>query len=142
MPFAQPSESTRQEYAARMNRVIDHIRSHLSDPLDLENLAAIAGFSPFHFHRLFRAWMGETLQAFVHRLRLEHAAVELAFDSRKSVTDIALDAGFSGSSVFARAFKEAFGVSATEWKSRKIRQTRRKDGEAEEDFVHGTLGLP
>ena len=63
------SESTRREYAARMNRVVDHIQCHLADSLDLEQLAAVACFSPFHFHRLFRVWMGETLQAFVHRLR-------------------------------------------------------------------------
>ena len=130
MAFTQSPESTRQEYAARMNRVIDHIRRHLSNPLDLDELAAIACFSPFHFHRLFRAWMGETLQTFVHRLRLERAAAELAFDLRKSVTAIALDAGFSGSAVFARTFKEAFGMSATEWRNRKIRQATRKEGEA------------
>ena len=142
MAFTQASESTRQEYAARMNRVIDHVRDHLSDPLDLEELAAIACFSPFHFHRLFRAWMGETLQAFVRRLRLERAAAELVFDFRKSVTAIALDAGFSGSAVFARSFKEAFGVSATEWRNRKIRQTSRKESKAEEHIVHGRSELP
>ena len=71
----EASESTRREYAARMNRVLDHIQSHLADPLDLQRLAAVACFSPFHFHRLFRAWMGETLQAFVQRLRLERAAI-------------------------------------------------------------------
>jgi AraC family transcriptional regulator len=96
-----------------MNRVIDHIQKHLNDQLNLEHLAAIACFSPFHFHRLFRAWTGETLQAFVHRLRLERAAAELVFNRPKSITAIALDCGFSGSSAFARAFKEAFGVSAT-----------------------------
>ena len=69
MVFMEASQSTRQEYAARINRVVDHIQTHLADPLDLEQLAAIACFSPFHFHRIFRAWMGETLQAFVHRLR-------------------------------------------------------------------------
>jgi transcriptional regulator GlxA family with amidase domain len=55
---AETSESTRREYAARMNRVVDHIQDHLADPLDLGRLAAIACFSPFHFHRLFRASMG------------------------------------------------------------------------------------
>jgi AraC-like DNA-binding protein len=142
MVFTKASESTRQEYAARMNRVVDHIQRHLDDPLDLEQLASIAFFSPFHFHRLFSAWMGETIQAFVQRLRLERAAAELVFDLRKSITAIALDCGFSGSSVFARAFKEAFGVSATEWRNRKIRQTSRKEGEAERDQAQGRSELP
>src|ERR1700733_9776002 len=47
------SASTRKEYAARMNRVVDYIQNHLADPLDLDQLAAVACFSSFHFHRLF-----------------------------------------------------------------------------------------
>jgi AraC family transcriptional regulator len=120
------SESTRREYAARINRVVDHIQSHLAEPLDLEYLASIACFSPFHFHRLFHAWMGETLQAFVNRLRLERAAKLLVFDRQESITYIALDSGFSGSNTFARAFKAAFGISASEWRKRKMCQASRK----------------
>ena len=142
MEFAKASESTRQEYAARMNRVVDHIQGHLDDPLDLKQLAAIACFSPYHFHRLFHVWMGETLQAFVQRLRLERAAAELVFNRRKTITSIALDCGFSGSGVFARTFKDAFGVSATEWRNRKIRQTNRKVSEAEGEPVDGRFELP
>ena len=113
-----------------MNRVVDHIQTHLADPLDLEQLAAVACFSPFHFHRLFRAWMGETLQAFVHRLRLERAAQLLVFDQAKSISDIAQECGFSSASTFARAFKAAFGTPAGEWRKRKICQENRKDWEA------------
>src|SRR5450631_1318194 len=142
MAFDRASESTRREYAARMNRVVDHIQKHLGHELDLEQLAAIACFSPFHFHRLFRTWMGETLQSFVHRLRLDRAAAELVFDLPKSITAIALDCGFSGSSAFARAFKEAFGVSATEWRNRRIRQMNRNMGEVGGDSVPGLSELP
>ncbi|MBI2687334.1 MAG: AraC family transcriptional regulator [Acidobacteria bacterium] len=131
------SESTRLEYAARMNRVVDHIQSHLADPLDLEQLAAVACFSPFHFHRLFRAWMGETLQAFVHRLRLERAAQLLVFDQVRNISDVALECGFSSASAFARAFKAAFGASAGEWRKRKICQANRKPWEAVEDASLG-----
>ena len=136
--LVQASESTRREYAARMNRVVDHIQNHLADPLDLEHLAAVACFSPFHFHRLFRAWMGETLQAFVHRLRLERAAQLLVFDQVRSISEIALECGFSSSSAFARAFKVAFGTPAGEWRKRKICQANRKPWKAVED---GSLGF-
>jgi AraC family transcriptional regulator len=139
---AEASESTRREYAARMNRVVDHIQAHLADPLDLERLAAVACFSPFHFHRLFRAWMGETLQAFVHRLRLERSAQLLLFDRWRSISEIALDCGFSSSSTFARAFKGAFGVNAVGWRNRKICQTNRKPGQAGEDASLGFSKLP
>jgi AraC family transcriptional regulator len=124
-----------------MNRVVDHIQSHLADPLDLQQLAAVACFSPFHFHRLFRAWMGETLQAFVHRLRLERAAQLLVFDQVRSISDIALVCGFSSSSAFARAFKAAFGTPAGEWRKRKICQTNRKPWEALDDASLGFSNL-
>lgn len=87
------SEATRAAYAARMNRVLDHIQRNLDEPLDLERLAAVACFSPYHFHRLFHAWTGETLQGHIQRLRLERAALALVFDPRKPITTIALDAG-------------------------------------------------
>ncbi|MGD1098018.1 MAG: GyrI-like domain-containing protein [Bryobacteraceae bacterium] len=140
--MVQVTESTRSEYAARMNRVVDHIQSHLEDPLDLEQLAAVACFSPFHFHRLFRAWMGETLQIFVHRLRLERAAQLLVFNRMRSISEIALECGFSSSSAFARAFKGAFGVSAGKWRKRKICQSNRKPWEANEDASLGFSKLP
>src|SRR5580698_10306061 len=109
---AEASVTTRKEYAARMNRVVDYIQNHLADPLDLERLYSVACFSSFHFHRLFRAWMGETLQSFVHRPRLEKAAHVLVFDQARSISDIASECGFSSSGTFARAFKLAFGTPA------------------------------
>jgi AraC family transcriptional regulator len=111
-----PAAARRAEYVARLNRVVDHIQAHLAEPLDLETLAGVACFSPFHFHRLFHGWMHETLHDFILRLRLERAAAQLAYDPRKSVTDIALDCGFSSSSTFARAFKAFHGVSASRWR--------------------------
>lgn len=106
----------REEYIARINRVLDFIERHIDEPLPLERLAGVAYFSPFHFHRIFRALMGETLNQFIQRLRVEKAARQLRDHPRKSVTAIALDCGFSGSAAFARVFKEAFGVSASAWR--------------------------
>lgn len=125
-----------------MNRVVDHIQAHLDEPLDLERLAAVACFSPFHFHRLFSAWMGETLQSFVHRLRLERAAQLLVFDRLRGISGIALECGFSSASTFARAFKSAYGVSAGEWRNRKICQTNSNPGEAEGAVSLGFSKLP
>jgi AraC family transcriptional regulator len=132
-----PSASARREYAARMNRVLDYIQNHLADRLDLEQLAAVARFSSFHFPRLFRAWMGETLQSFVHRLRLERAEQLLVFDQCRSISDIASECGFSSSGTFARAFRQAFGTPAGEWRRRKICETNRKGCEADEDTFLG-----
>ncbi|MBW2277899.1 MAG: helix-turn-helix transcriptional regulator, partial [Deltaproteobacteria bacterium] len=106
----------REEYVARINRVIDYIETHIEEELRLETLAVVACFSSFHFHRIFSAMMGEPLGQFIQRVRLERAANQLLGNPKKSITEIALDSGFSGSATFARAFKEGFGMSASEWR--------------------------
>lgn len=127
----QPMDPRRAEYAARFNRVLDYIQAHLAEEMDLETLATVACFSPYHFHRLFHGWMGETLRDFIFRLRVERAATQLHYNPGKTITEIALDCGFSSSSTFARAFKAFHGVSASEWRNRKNRKTDRKGCEAE-----------
>lgn len=115
----------RQEYTSRINRVMDHIEANIDIDLSLENLAQIANFSRFHFHRIFRAIVGETLNQFTQRIRLERAAAQLTLNPKKSITEIAFDCGFSGSAAFARAFKEAFRMSASEWRSGQHQQDRK-----------------
>lgn len=107
----------RLEYESRVNRVIDHVRDHFVEDLSLERLARIAAFSPFHFHRVFRAITGETLSAFVQRVRLERAATALVHHRAASILAVALDHGFSSAATFARAFKAHFGMSATGWRA-------------------------
>jgi AraC family transcriptional regulator len=111
-------QALRAEYVARINRVIDHVERNLDQPLSLAALADVAQLSRFHFHRIFGAMVGETLHGFVQRLRVERAAVMLVANPRTSITEIALDCGFSSSATFARAFKEAFGMSGTQWRAR------------------------
>ncbi len=104
----QPEErdtALRDEYRARINRVLDYIEHHLDEALTLEVLADVASFSPFHFHRIFSALTGETLGRFILRVRVEKAAGRLIDNPRASITEIALDCGFSGSAAFARAFR-------------------------------------
>lgn len=109
-------EALRAEYLGRVNRVIDHIERNLDRSLPLEELAKVAHFSPYHFHRIFGAMVGETLHRFVQRLRVERAAAMLVANPGRSITEIAIDCGFSSSATFARAFKDAFGMSATQWR--------------------------
>lgn len=125
----------REEYAARINRVVDYIEAHLGEDLSLETLAEVAHFSRFHFHRIFHAMMGETLNQFIHRLRLQKAAAWLVYYPKKTITEIALDCGFSGPAAFARAFKNKYQMSASAWRAggyrqdRKIGKTDSKDGQ-------------
>jgi len=108
--------ASRAEYISRINRVIDYIDKHLDEAISLQALAKVAHFSPFHFHRIFKAIVGETLNQFIQRLRVEKAAGMLVANPRKSITEVALECGFSGSASFARAFKEFFHISASQWR--------------------------
>ncbi len=128
---ADARAAARAEYHARIHRVMDYVETRLDRQFTLEELARVACFSPFHFHRVFTACTGEPLYRFILRLRLERAAHQLVHLPRKSVTSIAFDCGFGSSAAFARAFRAAFGVTASEWRTehRKECQTIRKPGQ-------------
>ncbi len=105
-----------KEYETRINRAMDHIGAHLDGELRLEELARVACFSPFHFHRIFAAMAGETLGDHIRRRRLEAAAILLRDREDQPVTEIALDCGFQSPAAFARAFREWFGMSPSRWR--------------------------
>ena len=103
------------DYKDRILRVLTHVQEHLDEALDLEELARVACFSSFHFHRIFAAMTGETIADHVRRLRLERAALELR-SGAKQVIQVALDAGYEAHEAFTRAFKAAYGVSPAEFR--------------------------
>ena len=112
------------EYTQRIDRVIDYLRKNLHRPVKLGELAGVACFSEFHFHRIFGAVSGETLNQFTNRLRLEKAARLLRY-SEQSLTEIALDCGFSSSAVFSRAFRSGYDTSPSEFrKSGEIKKSK------------------
>jgi len=108
--------TTRTDYIDRVRRVLRHIQGHLDDELSPDDLAQVAHFSRFHFHRVFRGFVGESIAEHVRRLRMERAAGELRRTDR-NVLDIALDAGYEAHEAFTRAFRAHFGVSPSEYRS-------------------------
>ncbi len=116
------SAENRSEYSKRMHRVLEYVDSHLDQTLELADLAEVAHFSAFHFHRLFAAWMGETLGEYLRRRRLEVAATRLLAQPAVPVLNIALSVGFGSTEAFARAFKTRFGCTATEWREREAKR--------------------
>lgn len=118
------------DYVARINRAIDYITAHLDDSLRLEEVARAAAFSPCHFHRIFRASMGETLAAFVKRVRLERSVYLLSHRNGARLTDIALACGFSSSSDFSRSFRNCYGVSPRQFDVEEYRCSGREAFEA------------
>jgi AraC family transcriptional regulator len=112
-----PNSASQLDYERRINRAMDYINRHLDEDLSLEALAREAAFSPYHFHRIFTAMVGEPVAAFIRRLRLERAAADLVAHPLRSVTETAQRNGFASPAVFARAFRERFGMTATAWRT-------------------------
>ena len=106
---------TRSFYQQVVERVVDHLRTHLDDAPELGALAAMANLSPYHFHRIFRGMAGETALEMLRRLRLERAAWRLR-TSQASVTMIAFEAGFETHEAFTRAFRANFGTPPSEFR--------------------------
>ncbi len=112
MPRRQTTEA---DYQHRLLRAQQYLQQHLDAPLEPSALARVAHFSLHHFHRIFRAQMGETVMEHVRRLRLERAARRLrASDAR--LLDLALEAGYESHEAFTRAFIARFGVPPSEFR--------------------------
>lgn len=94
----------------RMNRVANYMRSHLTEPMDLERLAKVACLSKYQFIRVFSNYYQETPINCLWRLRLEYGARSLVFSNEKTITNIAMGFGYATSQNFSRAFNQRFGV--------------------------------
>jgi len=130
--------NTANEYKSRINKALDYIEANLEKQFTLDELASVANFSKFHFHRIFLAHTGETPFQFILRLRLEKAASLLILNHHKSITEIAFEVGFMDVSVFSRNFKNYFHISATLYRSEKheksnlsqLESNRQQEGES------------
>jgi AraC family transcriptional regulator len=108
---------TELDYKGRILRVLVYIQGHLDEAISLEDLAAVAHFSPYHFHRIFRGMVGESVMGHVRRLRLERAAHQLKFGNQP-VTRLAFEAGYETHEAFTRAFVTMFGEPPSRFRGR------------------------
>jgi AraC family transcriptional regulator len=125
-------------YIERINIVIDTICDNLTGDLSLERLAQVAHFSPFHFHRLFKIIVGETLNHFVNRVRVERAAMLLRGNHKLNILDAAIACGYDSAAGFSRAFKKQFGIPPRQW-DRVSPLKNRKIGQVEDEFPAYTV---
>lgn len=102
------------EYQRRVQKALTYIRENLDKPLSVKEVAKIACFSEYHFHRIFAAVMQETPGEYITRKKLERAAIILAYSPGSKVSDVAFEFGYSSVSSFSKAFKQWFGCRPTE----------------------------
>ena len=103
-------ETQKQSDKARIVAVTRYIQTHITEPLDRGQLAAIAGFSLPHFHRIFVEQIGESPTAYIRRLRLERAGRKLRMGAC-DIGEVALAAGYGSHNAFSKAFKQHFGLA-------------------------------
>jgi AraC family transcriptional regulator len=118
--------STQEDHQARIATVVRHLEADLGAPLDLEALARRASYAKHHFHRVFRGIIGESVAAHVRRLRLERAARALGrSNGRRTITDLALDAGYDSPEAFTHAFVRLFGIAPSTFATARPEAPRR-----------------
>ncbi|MFL6122785.1 helix-turn-helix transcriptional regulator [Actinophytocola sp.] len=105
------------EQVVHLRRARDHMDAHYADPLKVGDLAAVAGFSRYHFVREFRVAFGETPAAYLSRRRVERA-MDLLAHANLTVTEVCMVVGFSSLGSFSRRFRELVGCSPSEYRSR------------------------
>lgn len=113
------------DYTQELEKAITYIENNLTNHLDLETIAEQVNISVFHFHRIFKSVVDETIMGYVRKRRLTEALVKLVRSDLR-ILDVALEYGFESQESFSRAFKSYFGVSPG--KARKSKDSRNHDG--------------
>lgn len=113
--FQNTSLNKQQEYIERFLQICSYIHGHYADTLTLETISETAGFSKFHFSRLFKQFTNMTFNDYLNQYRICKAEA-LLLTTSMSVVDIATHAGFSSLSNFNRAFRLFKGISPTEYR--------------------------
>ena len=110
LSFAEP------EYMEKFLFITDYISNHFSENLTLEAVASLAGFSKYHFARLFKQYTNSSFYKFLNQKRIEYAK-SLLLDPELAVTEVAAQSGFSSLSAFLRMFKQLNLCTPTEFRS-------------------------
>ena len=106
-------------YISSVNKALQFMDENLDTNLSLEMISKVACFSPFHFHRIFKAITNETLNSYINRKRIEKAASVLTHKPEVSITELSLLFGFNSNSSLTRAFKKYYGISPSEFRKQK-----------------------
>ena len=108
--------SKQKEHTEKFMMVCNYIHEHYTEDLCLDNIAGLAGFSKYHFSRLFKNFTGLSFYKYLNKKRIEHAE-KLLVDPELSITEVALQSGLSSLSAFIRMFKLIKDCTPTEFRS-------------------------
>lgn len=113
--------TTQEDYRQRVDKIVCYIREHLDSEIDIRTLAELSAFSPFHFHRIMRGYLGEPIGAFIIRARVQTAAKLLRYTDM-SISEISYRVGYDSPSSLTKSFCKLFGISPTKYRLTKSYQ--------------------
>ncbi|RXJ87777.1 GyrI-like domain-containing protein [Arcobacter sp. CECT 8985] len=105
--------STKDDYVQSICRVILYIEQNYNSELTLDILSKHASFSKYHFHRIFKSIVGESMGEYIRRVRLQ--STTLQFKTNQKITQIAMNSGYETNASFSKAFKKHFGITPKEF---------------------------
>jgi len=114
------NQSKKKEYIGKFMTVCHYLDDHFAEELDLETIASMAGFSKYHFSRLFKQFANVSFYKYVNIQRINHAK-ELLANPHLTITQVAIQSGFSSTTAFIRMFKQFQNCTPSEF--RNIRET-------------------
>lgn len=124
-----------QSHLKEIQGLVDHIESHLAEEINVLGLAKSLKISPWHFQRLFKSLVGDSLGSYIRGRRLSRAA-QLLRDSNSSIIDIALEVGFNSHEAFSRSFKTQYEVTPKEFRNSKALFSLREKPKLSPDLIH------
>lgn len=133
MPLTE--SDTENDYVKRINIALNFIDRNLDSELSLETISKASFYSPFHFHRIFKAIIGETLNTYIIRKRIEKTASILMHKKEISISELSFQYGFNSNSSFTKTFKKFYGINPSEFrkqapdKHHKIIKIKSKNGQ-------------
>lgn len=101
---------------SRIKEALEYIDLHLNEDITYETVAETFHFSPFYFHRMFQLIVGKSITAHIRQRRLMKACTQLA-ETRHTLLSIGVDCGYHSAQAFSRAFKQAFGITLSEYRN-------------------------
>ena len=96
--------------------ICEYISEHCTEDLSLDDVANLAGFSKYHFSRLFKQFTNVSFYKYLNQKRIALAEKQLS-DINNSITDVAINSGFSSMSSFIRMFKQIKNCTPTEFRN-------------------------
>ena len=135
--------TTEENYRQRIDLVMQYIKDNLDKDTDILTLSTLSGFSPFHLHRIIKAYTGESIGSFVVRKRVETAAKLLLY-STMTISDIAYRVGYNVPTSLNKAFAKHYGISPTQYRHSRKMEIFNKDNITQDVIIepYSIVDLP